>query len=104
MISKEEIERLAQVRSESGVASAYVGISPRFMYDLDHHITQAKSALKRAERQLTRSEWREALTREGERILQFLETWQPRGRGIVIFSSEPANIWEVVPLEMYVPS
>ncbi len=44
------------------------------------------------------------LEREHERILNFLKDYTPRGRGVIIYSSTPDNIWEVYPLDVMVPT
>ena len=104
MISREEIEHLAQLKSDSGIVSAYIGIRPRLMYKRKHPVTLAKGAFARAERKLHEGSWKEALAREGEKIVDFLNGWDVRGRGLVIFSSQPAGIWEVLTLEVPVPT
>src|SRR3989304_8330073 len=75
IISGKELRRLAGLRSEQGILSPYLKLGP----------------LLTAERE-----------RDGG--LEFLELWQPRGRSLVIFSSQPASIREVVHLDVLVPT
>lgn len=104
MISRQDIARLAPLESDDGVVSAYIKIDPRIGFDRHQAVNRYKGAAKVAARRLDNEVWLAALEREGERILGYLEGWKPDGRGLVIFSSQPGDIWEVFSLEIPVPN
>jgi len=104
MISHAELARLAALQSEEGIVSTYIKVDPRLMYAADQAVAKFKGAVKRFTRRAKEDRWLAALERERDRILSFLEDWQPRGRSLVIFSCRPAGIWEVVSLEVLVPT
>ena len=104
MISRQEIERLAALKSERGILSAYICLDPRLRFVRQQATLQFKGALKRAERELTDGAWREALEREGAAVLKYLANAEPPGRGLVIFSCQPDGLWEALQLDVPVPS
>ena len=104
MISRSELDRLAILRSEVGIVSAYITIEPRLMYGRSRHEAQFQGAVKRFMRRTKDPEARSVMERESGRILDFLRDWRPSGRGLAIFSCQPAQIWEVVHLNVRVPS
>lgn len=104
MVSRAELTRLAALRSEEGILSVYLNIAPRFGNAPRYPMTAFKSSLARAQRQLQAAQQRAVLEREKDRVLQFLDTWSPTGRGLVLFTCQPAAIWEVVSLNVRVPN
>ena len=104
IISRKELLRLAGLRSEQGILSTYLKLDPRLTYDRAQHIAKFKGALKRFAREASDPRLLSVAEREKDRVLEFLELWQPRGRSLVIFSAQPANIWEVVHLDVLVPT
>jgi peptide chain release factor subunit 1 len=104
MISHQDLKRLSHLSTTEGVVSAYIRVDPRRIFDRRHPLTEFKGAVKDYERRGIEARWRAALEREKDRILGYLETWNPSGRGLAIFSSRPAGLWEVVPLDVLVPS
>ncbi|MGQ9572221.1 MAG: baeRF10 domain-containing protein [Dehalococcoidia bacterium] len=104
MISRKDVERLATLHSEEGILSAYIKIDPQLRYEPSQPAVKFKGALKRFARRVKDERWLEAAEREKDRVLSFLEAQEPTGRGLAIFSCEPAGIWEVVHLGVLVPS
>jgi len=104
VISRKELLRLAALRSEQGILSTYLKLDPRLTYDRAQHIAKFKGALKRFAREASDPRLLSVAEREKDRVLEFLEAWQPRGRSLVIFSAQPANIWEVVYLDVLLPT
>lgn len=104
MISRKEVERLATLHSEEGILSAYIKVDPRLRYEPSQPAVKFKGALKRFARRAKDERWLAVAEREKDRVLSFLEGWDASGRGLAIFSCEPANIWEVVHLGVLVPS
>jgi peptide chain release factor subunit 1 len=104
MISHQELKRLAQLSAAEGIVSAYITVDPGRMHDRRHPLTGFKGAVKAFERGAAEERWRTALEREKDRIIRYLETWNPTGRGLAIFTSRPAGIWEVVPLDVLIPT
>ena len=103
MITKEQVARLAAIHSDHGIVSVYIKIDPRLIYDRGQPATKFKGAFSRARR--SADEWQtKALEREHDRILSFLETWQQKGAGLAIFACQPADLWEVVELNVSVPT
>lgn len=91
------------MRAEEGVLSVYINIDPRLAYDRHQHEAKFKSAVKRFEREADEQALR-VLEREKERVLKYLQATEPNGRGLAIFSSTPAGIWEAVNLDVMVPT
>jgi peptide chain release factor subunit 1 len=104
IISRKELQRLAGLRSEQGILSTYLKLDPRLTYDRGQHIAKFKGALKRFAREAGDPWLSSVAEREKDSVLELLELWQPRGRSLVIFSSQPANIREVVHLDVLVPT
>jgi peptide chain release factor subunit 1 len=104
MISRKEIERLANLQSEHGILTAYLRIDPRLRFVRHQAASQFKGALKAAERRIQGGPWEEALKRESTHILNFLANREPAGRGMVIFSCRPEGLWEDFQLTIPVPS
>jgi peptide chain release factor subunit 1 len=103
MISRQDLERLAQRKSDHGILTAYIRLDPRLRFLRQQAAAQFKGALKAAQRQIP-ERWRNALDRESSHVLNFLSDWEPTGRGLVIFSCRPEELWEVLPLEILVPN
>ncbi len=103
MIDRKEIERLGRIRTEEGVVSVSVKIDPRLGYERGQPAMKFKGAYARAARGADAGDLA-VLEREHDRILDFLNDYTPRGRGVIIYSSTPDDIWEVRPLDVMVPS
>jgi peptide chain release factor subunit 1 len=99
MVSKRLLSHLASLHSEDGIVSAYIRLDVRLLHEPMQPLMKFKGAVKRFLRQEPEGRWVQALEREEERISSFLERWRDGGRGLVVFSCTPADIWEVVPLE-----
>ena len=104
MISHKELERLANLRSDEGILSVYLKIDPRLGYDRGQPVAKFKGALSRFQRTAADDDQLAVAEREKDRVLSFLEQGLPRGRSLAIFSSQPSDIWEVVPLDVMVPT
>jgi peptide chain release factor subunit 1 len=99
-----EIERLTKVHSNEGVLSLYVAVDPTIGYRRDHEIVTAKSMLRDLEKTVAEAK-RTNLERERDRALSFLEHERTEeSRSLAIFSSQPAALWEVIPLNVRVPA
>jgi hypothetical protein len=86
MISRQDIERLASLKSDHGILTAYIPLDPRLRFVRQQAASQFKGALKAAQRRFQNGRWQAPLDRESPRILDFLSNWEPVGRGLVIFS------------------
>lgn len=104
MISHQDVKRLAQLSAAEGIVTAYIKVDPGRMHDRRHPLAEFKGALKAYERRPAEARWRAVLEREKDRIMRYLETWNPSGRGLAIFASQPAGIWEVLPLNVLIPT
>jgi peptide chain release factor subunit 1 len=104
MISRQELERLAALRSDDGILSVYLKLDPRLGYDRGQALAKFKGALRRFQRTTRDDALRSVAEREKDRVLAFLEGMKPSGRGLAVFSSQPADIWEVVALDVMVPT
>lgn len=104
MISHDELTRLAALQSEHGIVSAYLKIDPHLMLDPTQPLVKFKGAAKRFLRRTKDERWRKALERERDPILRYLEGWEPRGRALALFACTPDDIWEIVSLQVPVPS
>ena len=103
MITRSELERLAALRTDDGIVTAYIKVDPRLSYERNQPEMKFKGAFSRARRDAD-ERGKEILDRERDRILRHLADWKQEGAGIVIFASTPADIWEVVLLNAAVPS
>jgi peptide chain release factor subunit 1 len=104
MISHKEIERLANLKSDQGILTAYLRIDPRLRFVRQQAAAQFKGALKAAQRRIQGGRWKDALERESAHVLNFLANREPAGRGMVIFSCRPEGLWENLQLEVPLPS
>lgn len=104
MISRKELERIVGLRSDEGVLSVYLKIDPQLRYDPNQAAAKFKGALKRFQRTTADENLASVAEREKDRVLRFLEQGPPGGRGLAIFSSQPSDIWEVVPLDVMLPT
>jgi peptide chain release factor subunit 1 len=104
MISREDLERLAKLKSNHGILTAYIRLDPRLRFVRQQAASQFKGALKAAQGRIQESRWQDALERESSHVLNFLSNWEPEGRGVVIFSCRPESLWEVLRLEIPVPN
>jgi peptide chain release factor subunit 1 len=104
MISRQDLERLASLKSEYGILTAYIRLDPQLRFVRQQAASQFKGALKAAQRRIKEGRWKDALDRESSHILDFLSNWEPAGRGLVIFSCRPDSLREVLPLEFSVPN
>lgn len=96
MITREDIERLAKLKSDHGILSAYIRLDPRLRFLRRQALAQFKGALKKAERHIDRDRWQEALARESAEVTNFLSNTDFPGRALVIFSCRPEGIWETL--------
>ena len=103
MITREEISRLASLHSDNGIVSVYIKIDPRLNYERAQPAMKFKSAYSRARRSASEATVA-TLEREHGRILAFLEGWEPHGRGLSIFASQPDDLWETFELDSEVPT
>ncbi|HXG42658.1 MAG TPA: Vms1/Ankzf1 family peptidyl-tRNA hydrolase [Dehalococcoidia bacterium] len=99
MVTKGLLSRLASLHSEEGIVSAYIRLDPRLLHEPMQPLMKFKGGVKRFLRQNPEPRWQRALEREEERIASFLQEWRDGGRGLVIFSCAPSDLWEVVALE-----
>jgi peptide chain release factor subunit 1 len=104
MISHKEIERLASLKSEHGILTAYLRIDPRLRFVRQQATSQFKGALKAAQRRIQGGRWQDALDRESAHVLNFLANREPAGRGMVIFSCRPEGLWETLHFEVSLPT
>ena len=103
MISARDIEHLAQLHSDDGILSVYIKIDPRLGYD--RHQPEAK--FKGAHSLCARTADAKSLAvleREKGPVLDFLRSREQRGRGLAIFSGQPAGIWQAYELNVLVPT
>lgn len=103
MITRDDIARLGSLNSDNGIVTAYVGIDPRIGYDRKQPTQSFKLAYARARRDADERTLA-TLERERDRFIEYLDSMLPEGRGLVIISSIPDNIWEVWQLDVVVPS
>lgn len=103
MLTRLELERLAALKSDEGILSVYIKIDPAMGYDRGQAASKFKGASKRFLRSADQRA-REIHDREAPRVQKHLDNWQPKGRSIVIFTSGPADIWELLNLDVALPT
>jgi peptide subunit release factor 1 (eRF1) len=104
MISRNDLDHLAALKNDEGIASVYIGIEPRMRYDPSQHEKKFRGAVKRFLRRPGSEFARAAVLREQERILDSLRSSDPKGRGLAIFASTAGQIWERFELAVRVPT
>lgn len=103
MITKDHLTRLADLHSANAIVSVYIKVDPRLNYQRGQAAMKFKGSYARARRNADDATIT-ALEREHDRILAYLEGWQPKAKGLAIFACEPDNVWEVHELDALVPS
>lgn len=103
MLTRPELERLAALKSDDGILTVYLKIDPALGYDRGQAASKFKGASSRFLRNAD-DRAKEIYEREKDRILKHLENWSPKGRTLIIFSSTPADIWEVHSIEVALPT
>lgn len=103
MLSRSELERLAALKSDEGILSVYIRIDPNLGYDRGQVSAAFKGATKRFLRTAD-DRSRQIFEREKNRVQKHLDNSATKGRALVIFTSEPAGIWEVLNLDVALPT
>jgi peptide chain release factor subunit 1 len=103
MISRPELERLAALKSDDGILSVYIKIDPQLAYARQQPLAGFRSAYAALLR-TAGADQKAILEREKPKIESFLGPWEQKGRALVIFSSTPAGIWEVLNLNVALPT
>lgn len=105
MIAYETLQSLEKTRHSDGIVSLYLRIDPRQTSRPDYLSSEFKELFTRFMDNKTMLErHRQALERERESIQRHLDRWTPRGRGLVIFTCQPAGLWETFEVEDPVPT
>ena len=100
---EDSIREITQSESDDGIVSAYLKLDPKLRYRRKQAAVKFQSEAVRFRRNAT--EWQlKALEREKPKILSFLRSRDFLGRTLAIFSSEPAGIWQVLRLDVMVPT
>jgi peptide chain release factor subunit 1 len=103
VISHAELKRIASLQSDDGILSVYIKLDPRLRTMRDQAATKFKGAMTRFLRNASEGDAKVA-QREEERVLESLSGREFPGRSVVIFSSTPADIWELLNLEVFLPT
>jgi len=100
MVTREDIEKITRVQSSgSPVLSVYLNLDPK-RGERSAAALAARGLLDRAQSHLP-SQWAlKAFARERERVQSFVASYRPEGRALIIFSSSPAGLWRVIPLQV----
>jgi len=103
MISRPELERLAALESKHGILSVYLKIDPALGYVRGQAASKFKGASKRFFR-TAKPQAKEIFDREEGRVRKYVDSWAPQGRTLAIFSSTPSDVWEVVNVDVALPT
>ena len=104
VFSPQLLQRLNSLRCQTGILSVYLRVDPDLMYAHKHPLTEFKATVKAMDHPADEQS-EKALRTEVDRVLHFLEeSWQPEGRGLVVFSAEPIGLWETMTLRVPVPN
>ena len=101
-ISLDQLERLRTVRCEDGIVSL-------FLYGGEEGCREGiflgkfRQALERFLRTTTHSSWRQAARRERGRIEDYLRWRLPVRGGLVLFSCQPVQLWEMFDIDVSSP-
>lgn len=96
MVTSANVERLGRIISkETPVLSVYLDIGPTRVVKQPYKIT-LKTMLREIEERIEDRNLRKEFLRDAQRVTDFIETEMiQRGRGVAIFSSVGAGLWEV---------
>ncbi|MCS7207060.1 MAG: Vms1/Ankzf1 family peptidyl-tRNA hydrolase [Dehalococcoidia bacterium] len=103
MISVEEVRALEHLhRPGVWVLSVYLTVDPT------HTVwpaprTKVSNAIKALEASAPTPTYRKALLKEWERLDEWFAQWTPQGRGLVLFTAEPLDLWRTWHLPVPVP-
>lgn len=101
MIRQEQVDQLlAFTGNEQPVLSLYLNLEPARQLRRSYRIV-VEDLVKDLERRLEEHD-RAAFEREVARVQRFLESAQPQGKGLALFSCTPRNFWQVYPLPVAV--
>lgn len=104
MIKNEQLAQLEKLHCDEGVVSLYIKVEPRLMYEQSQPLLKFKDISKHFLSTAQDPRRIKALERERQKITDFLYSWIVRGRGLAIFACEPINLWEVIYLDVEVPT
>jgi peptide chain release factor subunit 1 len=104
MITHETLHHLEQFHSPEGILSLYLRIDPQHMDHPGHPLVEFKGLLRRYLERPSAEDGLAAVQREKQRVMDYLQGWVTRGRGLAIFACEPLGLWEVLNLDNPVPS
>jgi peptide chain release factor subunit 1 len=93
MITPKQLDQLARFdASGANVLSAYLDLTPERQLRRAFAIA-FKAGVQQAREQLD-ERGREELARESERVETWLETAEPHGKSVAVFTCEPRGLWE----------
>jgi peptide chain release factor subunit 1 len=104
MIKYEQLKQLEQIRGEEGIVSLYLKVEPRLMFEEAQPLIKFKEACKHFISPGQDPGKLKALEREKHRILDYLQSWIVRGRGLVIFACQPIGLFEIIHLDVPIPT
>jgi peptide subunit release factor 1 (eRF1) len=97
MISRRRLRQLVGFRRDEGIVSVYLPLEEAHRSRRPDYLPTAyKSVLKDYLRQNAETAWRFALDREETRIVSALQGDTLRGRGLALFTCEPAALFDVM--------
>lgn len=100
---EQSIRDLAELRNDAGIVSVYIKLDPKLRFKRNQATTKFQGEAVRFARNASELQ-RDALDREKPRIMSFLESRDFPGRTLAVFASEPAGVWQVVGLDVMVPT
>ena len=104
LISVEELERLTALRCEEGIISLYLSARRQPPHAADRQfLFQFREGLYRFRRRTRDPIWVHAAEREKERIEDYLRWRKPVRGSLVLFSCQPARLWEIFDIDVPVP-
>ena len=102
VISFEEVERLSAFRCEDGIVNLYLCARPE-PSNAGRFLSQFRQAFDRFRRRTTNPIWLQAAEREKSRIEDYLRWRRPVRGSLVLYSCQPAHLWEIFDMDIPVP-
>lgn len=100
MVTREDIEKMTRIQPPgSAVLSVYLNLDPK-RDERSAAALAARGLFARAQNRLRGQQALKAFARERQRVQRFVASYRSEGRALIIFSSSPADLWRVIPLQV----
>jgi peptide chain release factor subunit 1 len=106
MISKADIEEILERKAvpDSPILSVYLDVDQSKASNLNRHFeVSLKEMLRSVEAQLDKKQLK-SFSADAERVQQFVSSFEPKGKGLIIFCDDSENFWWARGINASVPN